>query len=272
MLSMNLKKPTTTLDTSSKTMAGSVLAVLSTADSTASQRTKQSKLPYENTNSCNTRLDRAVLTGRIVFILCLVVVARTLGYLSHYVLSQAEHTLAVSQFDSIAERALVAAQQKTERKRLGTISMASIASNMLCNDKDWPFVVDPGFEEMANNLINTSDGRKISFVPIIQPGELSTWEDFAYDYYEYTREPPFPNGTGVSSFGKGIWGVNRSLDSPGDRRYHDTNANSTYGSPYQIFTPILHQNFGPHRVIMLNIRYEPVHEEIHLIPLSLAPI
>lgn len=203
----------------------------------------------------NSRLGRAVCTGRILFILCLFVVAALLGSLAFFVLTEAETKLAESQFESIAERALVSAQQITERKRLGTISMTSIVANVLRDPEPWPFVTIAGFEEMANNIIDTSSGRSISLCPLVAPDQLSDFEDFAYDFFENTREPPFPNGTAVSSFGKGIFGVNRSLDSP-DKRYHDTNPVASYGSPYQVFTPILQHNFGAFRVLMLNIHYE----------------
>jgi hypothetical protein len=199
---------------------------------------------------------RAVWAGRLLFILALCVFATVLGYTTHYFLQGSETELAASQFESIADRALFTAHEIVLRKRLGTITMATIAGNANPDPDQWPFVTVNGYEEIASNLIETSDGREMGLCPLVTPEQLMEFEAFAYDFFETSRKPePFPNGTAVNSFGKGIWGMNPNMNTT-DNRYHDTNSSTSYGSPNQIFTPMLQHNAGPHKALMVNLRFE----------------
>jgi len=198
---------------------------------------------------------KAVWVGRIIFLVCLITVATVLGVATFHVLQQAETELAETQFESLAERALSEAQSIAFKKRLGTISMASVAAQMLPDASAWPFVTLPGYETIATNLIATSAGREMAFSPLVSPEQLSDFEDFAYDYFENKRVPPFPNGTAMSSFGKGVWGRDENSTAP-DKRYRVTNGDTNYGSPYKVITPILHHNLGPFPALMLNLRFE----------------
>jgi hypothetical protein len=82
--------------------------------------------------------------------------------------------LAESQFESIADRALFTAHEITFRKRLGTISMASVAGNVNPDPEKWPFVTILGYEEIATNIIETSDGREMGFCPFVTPEQSQT--------------------------------------------------------------------------------------------------
>ena len=203
-----------------------------------------------------------VCAGRIAFVLCLMATAVILGFLAHISITRSEEGLATAQYDalavqydSIADRALVAALGINLRKRLGTISLATILSYSLPNADAWPFVTLPGYENITSNLIKTSSGREMGLAPIVAPEQLSDFEDFAYDFFENKHRPPFPNGTGVSSFGKGIWGMNSSLNTS-DNRYRMTNATPTYDSPNRMFFPILQHSKGSDPALMLNLRFE----------------
>jgi hypothetical protein len=199
---------------------------------------------------------RAVRAGRLIFILALCVFAAVLGYTAHYFIQGSETALAASQFESIADRALFTAHEIVLRKRLGAITMATIAGNANPDPNQWPFVTVNGYEEIASNLIETSDGREMGLCPLVTPDQLTDFETFAYDFFESSRKPkPFPNGTAVNSFGKGIWGMNPQQNTT-DNRYHDTNSTTSYGSPNQLFTPMLQHNAGPHKALMVNLRFE----------------
>jgi hypothetical protein len=202
----------------------------------------------------------AVWIGRSLFILTLVSVAAVLGGLAFHFLNKSEENLADAQYESIAEKALTSSLDITSRKRLGTISLASIASNHFPNAEDWPFVTMRGFEEIATNIISTSSGQNMALCPLVIPQQLTAFELFAYDYYEKSRIPPFPNGTAVSSFGKGVWGRDTSLGTS-DNRYHDTNGNTSYGSPNRVLTPVLQHSDGSSPVLMLNVHFEKTRGE-----------
>jgi hypothetical protein len=199
----------------------------------------------------------------VIFLAFLCATAALLGYAAHRLLVDSETDLAETQFESIADRALDAAVGITLRKRLGTVSMASIAAYQFPNVEAWPYVTIDGYETISSNLIETSSGREtspgrvgrdMSFGPLVTPEQLPSFEEFAYDYYEER----FPGGTaGLSPFGKGVSG-NRIPGSP-DARYHETDGRTYYNSPNKIFAPVLQHNQGEYRGLMVNIHfYEPL--------------
>jgi hypothetical protein len=200
------------------------------------------------------RLSHSVFVGRVIFLAFLCATAALLGYAAHRLLVDSENDLAETQFGSIADRALDAGVGITLRKRLGTVSMASIAAYQFPNAEAWPYVKIDGYETIASNLIKASSGRGIGFAPLVTPEQLSSFEEFAYDYYEER----FPGGTaGLSPFGKGVSG-NRIPGSP-DARYHETDGRTYYNSPNKIFAPVLQHNQGEYRGLMVNIHfYEPL--------------
>jgi hypothetical protein len=201
----------------------------------------------------------AVVIVRVAFVGCLMAVAGILGYSAYAFLTRAETELAETQFDSIADRALDTAQEITLRKRLGTVTMASIASYANPDAEAWPNVVISGYKDIATNIIATSSGRELGFCPLVKPGdEQDAFEEFAYEHFEEA----FPGtNTGVSSFGEGIYGIDPSLNTA-DNRYHDTDGTTSYGSPNNITAPILHHNNGTHPAIMLNLHWQKTRGEV----------
>ena len=199
---------------------------------------------------------KAIWRTRILFVVCLSCVAVVLGFTANHFLTNAEDDLANSQFESSADRALNEALVITRQKRWSAVTMSSIAAQVLPDAGAFPFVTIPGFEKLTYNLLKTSSNEDMGFVPFVRPDELAEWEDFIYNYYDTSTDPVFPNGTGVSSFGKGVWATNPSLDAP-DKRYHDKGTKTPYGSPYDILAPITQLNNGPHPVLLFNLHFEP---------------
>jgi len=218
-----------------------------TNNSNSADRTKSLALIHKTS--------KAVGLGRLAFVSCLSVVASVFAMSSYYFLKVAETKLAETQFESIADRALIEANGIALRKRLGTVTMATIAAQILPDADAWPFVTFPGFEKISSRLIETSSGREMGFVPLVTPEQLPDFETFAYNYYERGRIPPFPEGTAGSSFGRGVWGVNDTLDTP-DNRYHEADGITTYNSRYRVFAPILHHNAGAFPALMLNLHFQ----------------
>jgi hypothetical protein len=167
------------------------------------------------------------------------------------VLTNSERDLVNTHFESIADRALDTALEILLRKRLSTVSMASIASYQFPDAKSWPFVTIKGYEAISSSLIKTSSSREMGFCPFVTPDQLPMFEDFAYEYYEEN----FPLGAASSSFGNGVFGVNPSLNTT-DNRYHETDGSTYYDSPNRIFVPILQHNAGAHPALMLNLHFQ----------------
>jgi hypothetical protein len=96
-----------------------------------------------------------IFSARLLFLTVLVIVASILGYVTYHQIKQAEEDLATNMFDSIASRALNGAIRTAEQKRWSAITMASIVAELHPSADEYPFVVVPGFERMADNLLNT---------------------------------------------------------------------------------------------------------------------
>jgi hypothetical protein len=206
------------------------------------------------------RLSHKIFVGRVIFLSCLCATAALLWYLAHRFHTESEKDLAETHFESIAVRALDAAVGITLRKRMGTASMASIAAYQFPNAEAWPYVKIDGYETISSSLIETSSGREIStgregrdmaFSPLVTPEQLSSFEEFAYDYYEER----FPGGTaGLSPFGKGV-AANPPNTGKGDIRFRETDGSTYYNSPNKIFAPIFQHNLGAFRGLMVNLHF-----------------
>ena len=207
------------------------------------------------------RTSVAVLAGRIAFLVTLISLTASFGYLSYRLLSESENELTEVQFKSIADRAVHCALDNTLRKRLGVVSIASVVAGSNPDPANWPSNVSvTNFENIARNVIDTSRGCYLGFAPLVRPSEVAEFEDHAYRYYEDLRLPePFPNGTGHSSFGKGIFSVDESLNNT-DMRYHDTNdeGGAAWNSPNRILAPMFHHATGPSKKLMMNWHSSPL--------------
>lgn len=205
-------------------------------------------------NDFSTATGRAVWTGRIAFIFMLAAVATTFGYLSYTLLTESEHELTEAQFASIADRAIYSAKENIEKKRLGTVSLASVIGGANPDAAQWPFVTLNNYETIATNLIDVSKGCQMIFAPFVQPDELQDFEDFAYDYYENSRMPePFPNGTAVSeAWGKGVWSMDSEM-----QPYKETDGTTFWGSSNQVIAPMFQHSLGPSKQLLMNMHFSP---------------
>ena len=200
---------------------------------------------------------RAIGIGRLVFLIFLAGMAAAFGAVAHYALTSTEISLAETHYESICDRILEEAVAISERKRLGTLSMASIVAQMHPDPDTWPFVTMPGYESIATNIIATSSGQSMGVAPLVRPDQLEDFETFIYDYYETKRNPPFPNGSVTSSFGKGVWGIDTTLNTS-DHRYRITDGSTPYGSEYDVITPIITHNDGYNFVLLFNSHSETI--------------
>lgn len=191
-----------------------------------------------------------------MFLTCLGLSAAVLGYFAHDIISSSETELAEQQYESIVDRALDAAQRMTLRKARGSKSMATILSRRFPNRQAWPFVALEGYEEIAADLMEASNGSGMGFCPLVQPGEeLTKFEKFAYDYFDATYGPD--HTIGVHSFGTGVYGLVNSTTKPfldRDGRFFDARLGTyTNASKYVYLAPMLQLNkYAP--ILMRNIR------------------
>ena len=193
---------------------------------------------------------RAVWIGRALFILCLLGTAAALGAASHYFLSESESDLANKQFVSIAERALVEAHAIAYQARQTATAMATTVGTGLPNADAWPLVFFDGFEGIATDMLNVAGSLTLGLAPFVTQEQLEAFEIYTYEN-NFGR---FDEGTGMSSFGKGIWKPGIETGAP-DNRVHDTVINR-WGSPYNIYAPVIHMQDESSNGLMFNVHFD----------------
>ena len=197
---------------------------------------------------------RAVWASRVCFLLTLVSVAASFGGFSYYLLEESEHELTEAQFASIADRATTSSREKMERKRLGVKSLATVIGSANPDASQWPFAVLNNYETIVKDLAFVSQGCRMWFAPIVEPSEVELFESFIYDFYERSRMPePFPNGTAVQPFGKGVWSLNQN-----EEPFHDVNGTTSWGGNHTILVPLVHHTLGADAPLLNNLHADAV--------------
>jgi hypothetical protein len=202
---------------------------------------------------------RNICISRGIFVLSLALVGAGLSAAAYFLLRNSEVSQAEVRLEAISDRALETSRDIVQRKRLGVISMADTVAYIANNASGWPYVTVDGYEPMANHIIDTSKARTLGLCPFVYPEDKQAFEDFAYDFLHYSREPPFANTTAVSSFGKGIWKKTQKSEAAPDGHVPVSPlANTTWGSPNRVFAPILQHSTGDKNpVLLLNVNFEP---------------
>jgi hypothetical protein len=192
---------------------------------------------------------RAVWIGRIVFIFVILLVTLMLGTFTYKLLAREEQNQAEVKLESIAHRALLQAKDALYSRRWAGTTMAGVVGDMYPNASQWPYVEWWNFEAVVNNMLQTSHGVDMGFVPFVKLEQQTEFEVFAQDVY---RQLGFPPEAGVCdpTVGFGIWGRNDSVTPI--QPYHDTTAETPYNSPNTILAPIFRTDEGYHPVLLFN--------------------
>jgi hypothetical protein len=178
------------------------------------------------------------------------VVGATVAVTAFFVAGEGEADLGETQYEAMAERARTIALQIMERKRLGLVSLSSVISGANPDARVWPHVQLTNFEIIANNLMKTADDYNMGFAPFVTPEQVASFEAHSYGFYETNRSPePFPEGTAISPFGKGIY----ATDPTTNERFHDTTGGTHWNSPNRILVPLLHHSRGPEECLLTNM-------------------
>jgi signal transduction histidine kinase len=203
------------------------------------------------------KTSKSVLYGRLVFVVVLVVAAAGLGYAAYAITNNAEEQQAAERFESISGRALSVAQLVIEVKKKATDSLALMIGSANPNRDSWPNVYLDGYQQIADSLGVVTKGS-LSFCPIVKPGgaEQEAFEAFAYNlFYNISG---FPNTTGVSAFGRGVFSFGN--DTQNDQSWPDGRFRSTgwtyHDGPNDILLPFIQSDFGAHSSLMLNVYFE----------------
>ena len=185
---------------------------------------------------CRNKRPSAIWMGRVLFIGFLCMVAAVLGIGAYEFQKSSEKELAEAQLAAIVDRAFSTAHDITLRKLLGTVTVTSMYSQAFPDAEQWPYVHMKGFHDIVGNVIATSKGRGIAFVPLVLPEQVPSFEEFAYQH--------LPKNAGTSEFGPGIYSFGTNLNTT-DGRYHDVTGITNYGSKYDGTLLPIFQVFNP---------------------------
>jgi hypothetical protein len=194
---------------------------------------------------------------RIIVLLCLAAIGGGGGYIVFYLLHQTEEEICALQFASVADLIQASITSHFESKvKIGQgwsrefgVGCPTIES--------WPNC--PYDLEIFDYLYSGSSNevRTAGLAPFVFPNQVQEFENFSKSHF-ISSVPPYPTGTGYSSFGFGIFGIDSSLPSS-DHRYHDTTGVTTYGSPYRILVPVVRFDHMAknYRAMFYNLHSEP---------------
>jgi len=185
---------------------------------------------------------------RIVFVFAMIILCALLGYLAYNLLHEQELKLARTQFESIANRAMIQAKDDLRSRVWAGVTLANSVAELYPDADQWPYIEWQGFETAARNILETSHGEDVGFVPFVDPNNLTEFENFTQNLYETIG---FPNNTAVKEWGFGVWARNKSVDPI--EIYHDTTAETPYESPYHVIAPIMRTDEGFHKVLLFNV-------------------
>jgi hypothetical protein len=108
----------------------------------------------------------------------------------------------------------------------------SISMGLACpTASQWPNCALPSqeFSDRAHSLATLSHIKEFLFLPLVRPEARQSFEAFAADHY--LTDGGYPNGTGVSAFGSGIFAI-----TPDREKYRAPN--HTAHSAYNLTVPI----------------------------------
>jgi hypothetical protein len=211
-------------------------------------------------SNSNTKMNkRNIDFGRIILLFVLLTSAAVLGYASYAIMESAETRLAKNRFVAIAQRAEANAEWVLAEKKQATDALAKMYGTMNPNADNWPFVYMEGYTDIAKSLKLITNGS-LSFCPILKEvgGELQQeFEDYYYNLYDTWG---YPNGTGESMFGKGLFGFGSGEfgnETWPDYRYPVVNNWTKHGVDINDFSvPFVQSDYGDHTALMLDVTFE----------------
>mmetsp|Transcript_7504 Transcript_7504/g.21866 ORF Transcript_7504/g.21866 Transcript_7504/m.21866 type:complete len:1077 (-) Transcript_7504:296-3526(-) len=202
--------------------------------------------------------------ARTTLAIVLVSCAVGFGFTSYRLIKTAETRLARDRFDSIATKAASSVGWVLERKKKSTDALALMMGTANPDASEWPFVYMEGYQAISSSLQVVTQGS-LSFCTIVRGygnssvgGQQNDFEDYYFDLWDQWG---YPNVTGHSVFGKGMFGygydaVNNKLWD--DYRYPILSNRSAHGipNPDHIMVPFVQSNFGFHTSLMLDVMFE----------------
>lgn len=215
---------------------------------------------YKVTNESIQENHSRITYLRLIVLFCLASIAGGGGYFIYYLLNQTENEICTLQYNSVADLIQASIISNFESK-VNTGQEIAKAFGVGCSNTNyWPNCpYDISVFEFVSNA-KFSGARVSGFGPFVEPHQIQSYENFTTNLFE--TDSRYPPSTGISSFGRGIYALNKSLTNS-DKRYHDKTGKTSYGSKYDTAVPVyLLDNVQlNYKAIMYNLHSEKIRGE-----------
>ena len=194
------------------------------------ERSASSTAQDKNTSLHSLASLHRVKIFRAILLFLLIATGVLSGVLSYFLLKKQEHDKYLVEFNSVANEIFLSVDQGFEAKLLVLEHMSTIFSYACPDSDDWPNCNVPQryFEDISSSLVDVSKARSIAANPLVYPDQKESFEEYAYARFEAEG---FPEQTGISSFGEGMF----AKYSNGSRYADDGKTNF---SDYELFLPV----------------------------------
>jgi hypothetical protein len=175
---------------------------------------------------------------KFILLLIIVTAGGLSGGFSYYFIRDYQSRFYREEFDNMVQDNILSIRESIFVKLQANLQL-SITMGLACpTAAEWPNCALPSqeFADRTHSLVALAHIEQFLFLPLVTPEERQSFETFAAELY--LSDGGYPNGTGVSSFGPGIFAVTPEME-----RYRPPN--HTTSSVYDLTVPVLEVN-DPH--------------------------
>jgi signal transduction histidine kinase len=191
-----------------------------------------------------------IIIFRLLVIICLIITGGVYSAAGYIILNNIESQKFYDQYDSFADSMHLSIMNDLNARAAAGETFTTAYIIQCPKETDWPncWIPYDVWEKLVDRLANTLNIRSCAMAPLVTTQNLASFEKFAYETY---ANESFPNTTGVSAFGKGVFAYDDSSNISG-YRYHVTNG-YTPNSSHDIIIPSFQSRKSQSATVMYNL-------------------
>ncbi|KAJ1419560.1 hypothetical protein B484DRAFT_433747 [Ochromonadaceae sp. CCMP2298] len=176
--------------------------------------------PHASVQGKHISLFNRVFVLRQLLTLCLFCVGGVLSLTTYFTMRKQENDLANSHYNSVARSAVGMVQAPVARNLDGSAYQAMKLKASFPEISAWPNVQLP-IDDATAVFKKITGYSSMFFAPIVRPDQLSSFETFAFNYWDLDSTIP-PSAGYFSPGQRGVW----TYDASTGNSYHDTTGDS----------------------------------------------